>query len=82
MAGSLYNDLPVFRGLDAEAVTALIRKARLSRMDERIAIERYVHRAGLVDIGAVVYLDRTSVSYRLRKIIAPHIETIAKRDPD
>lgn len=79
MAGSLYNDLPAFRGLDAEAVTALIHRARLSKVDERIAIERYVCRAGLVDIGAIVYLNRTSVSYRLRRIIIPQIEATVKR---
>lgn len=58
----------------------LLRRSRLSKTDKQIAISRLVWRMDYVDIGAAVYLERTSVSRRMRHIIAPHLEALMQSE--
>lgn len=62
--------------LDASEMRKLIRRARLSSIDRQIAISRLVWEMDYVDIGAAVYMDRTSVSRRMRYKIAPRLEAM------
>lgn len=54
-------------------MAALLERSNLSKIDRIIAVERYNHSTTLVDIGAMVNMDRSTISYRLRKVIEPRL---------
>lgn len=58
----------------------MLRKACLSRPDRQIAISRLVWRMDYIDIGEVVHMDRTTVSRRMRKSIAPKLMAMLEKD--
>lgn len=58
----------------------LLQRARLSKTDKQIAISRLVWRMDYFDIGAAVYMDRKTVSRRMRTQIAPQLTAIIERE--
>ena len=56
------------KGLDAEQIKAVIKRAPLGRVDRKIALLRYVERLPLPDIAAQMHYSRTAIGYRLKGI--------------
>ena len=73
------QNYPQFEDLTADEFAALLRIAKLSADDKAIATQAIVWRMPLIDIGAEVYMDRSTVSRRLQKVIVPELERMMKR---
>lgn len=67
----VYNEFAEFKAIPPHEPKELIMRAPLSRHDRQIAIMRLVEFRHYIDIAAEVNSNRTTVSYRMRKIIAP-----------
>lgn len=76
MRVSVYKEFPQFDGITASVMGRLILEARLSSSDVRIAASRLLWSMDYPDIGALVGMDRTAVSERLKTIIVPRIELV------
>ena len=50
-----------------------IKKSNIGTQNRRIAVLRFVDQLPLVDIGAAIHMDRTSVSHRLKTHIIPSV---------
>lgn len=66
-------------GLDANELKALLKRSTLSREDRQIAISCLIWDMAYTDIGAAVHMDRTTVSRRMRNVIAPQLERLQKK---
>ncbi len=77
---NMYDEYPQFDGLPSSEMSRLIIEARLSRTDVQIAASRLVWGMEYADIGAVVGMDRSAVSKRLRGQIVPRIELVTPYD--
>ena len=60
----------------------LLKRSTLSRDDRQIAASCLIWDMDYIEIGAVVHMDRTTVSRRMRKIIAPQLEMLQGREKD
>ena len=65
--------------LDAVELKALLKRSTLCREDRQIAISCLIWDMDYIDIGAAVHMDRTTVSRRMRDIIAPQLERLQKK---
>lgn len=66
-------NFPVLKTLDLQTRMALIAKAHLCSIDEHIAVCKLVYDMDYADIAADVKMARTSVSYRMRRVIRPKL---------
>jgi hypothetical protein len=64
--------------MDAVQFRDLLHRSMLSKADKQIALSRIAFGAALPDIGATVNMDRSTVSYRLRKKILPELERVMR----
>ena len=71
---------PALAALDATELQKLLKRSTLSREDRQIAVPCLVWDMDYIDIGAAVHMDRTTVSRRMRNIIAPQLERLQKKD--
>lgn len=60
----------------------LLKRSTLSRDDRQIAVSCLIWDMDYIEIGAAVHMDRTTVSRRMRKIIAPQLEMLQGREKD
>lgn len=65
--------------LDAIELKALLKRSTLSREDRQIAISCLIWDMDYIDIGAAVHMDRTTVSRRMRNVIAPQLERLLQK---
>ena len=70
---------PSLAGLDAQELKKLLRRSTLSREDRQIAISCLIWDMDYIDIGAAVHMDRTTVSRRMRDVIAPQLERLMQK---
>ena len=70
---------PALAGLDAVELKALLKRSTLSREDRQIAISCLIWDMAYADIGAAVHMDRTTVSRRMRNVIAPQLERLMEK---
>ena len=73
---------PALAGLDATELQKLLKRSTLSRDDRQIATSCLIWDMDYIEIGAAVHMDRTTVSRRMRKIIAPQLEMLQGREKD
>ena len=71
---------PALAGLDADELRKLLKRSTLSREDRQIAISCLIWDMNYADIAATVYMDRTTVSRRMRDIIAPQLERLQNKN--
>jgi hypothetical protein len=71
---------PALATLDAVDLQKLLKRSTLSREDRQIAVSCLVWNMDYIDIGAAVHMDRTTVSRRMRNIIAPQLERLQKKN--
>lgn len=69
----VYDEFPEFKAVDPEELNGIIQHSHLSKLDRRIATDRLIEFKYYADIAADVHSNRTTVSYRMRNIIAPVI---------
>lgn len=68
-----YDEFPQFSEYGTKEMIRLIREARLSGPDQKIAMGRLVYHRQYADIAAELNRDRSGVSRRLRQTIVPRI---------
>jgi hypothetical protein len=71
---------PHLAALDAVELQKLLKRSTLSREDRQIAVSCLIWDMDYIDIGAAVHMDRTTVSRRMRNIIAPQLEMLQKKN--
>jgi len=71
---------PGLADLDADELRKLLKRSTLSREDRQIAISCLIWDMAYIDIGAAVHMDRTTVSRRMRQVIAPQLERLQKKN--
>ena len=64
---------PHLAALDAAELKALLKRSTLSREDRQIAVSCLIWDMNYADIAAAVHMDRTTVSRRMRNIVAPQL---------
>lgn len=69
---------PQFAHLTASDLKKLLRESMLSASDKQIATDVIAHDMEYVDVGVKHYMHRTTVSRRMRLLIAPELERIMK----
>lgn len=70
---------PGLADLDAEDLHKLLKRSTLSKEDRQIAVSCLIWDMDYVEIGAAVHMDRTTVSRRMRRIIAPQLERLREK---
>ena len=58
---------------------SLLKRSTLSREDRQIAVSCLIWDMDYMEIGAAVHMDRTTVSRRMRKVIAPQLERLMQK---
>lgn len=79
MSAAARSHFNQFDDLTADEFAALLRIAKLSPEDKEIATQCIVWRMPLIDIGANVNMDRTTVSRRLQRVIIPELDRMLAR---
>ena len=59
---------------------ALLKRSTLSREDRQIATSCLIRDMDYIEIGAAVHMNRTTVSRRMRNIIAPQLEKLQNKN--
>lgn len=67
---------PQFAHLTAPEIKRLLQKSTLSDEDRVIASNVLGRDKDYIDVGVIVHMDRTTVSRRMRQIVAPEIERL------
>ena len=70
---------PALAGLDAVELKALLKRSTLSREDRQIAVSCLIWDMDYIEIGAAVHMDRTTVSRRMRNVIAPQLVRLLQK---
>lgn len=70
---------PQFDGMTAAEFARLLRRSKLSREEKTIATQCIVWHMGYIDIGAIVHMDRRTVSRKMNTIIIPELERMMNR---
>ena len=69
---------PQFASLTAPELKKLLRKSTLSDEDKKIAGSVIGRDMDYIDVGVLLHMDRTTVSRRMREIVAPELERLMK----
>lgn len=70
---------PRLADLDAVELHRLLKRSTLSKEDRQIAASCLIWDMDYVEIGAAVHMDRTTVSRRMRRVIAPQLERLREK---
>lgn len=70
---------PRLADLDAEELHRLLKRSTLSKEDRQIAASCLIWDMDYMEIGAAVHMDRTTVSRRMRRVIAPQLERLREK---
>lgn len=73
MGAHTTTEYPELQQLTASQIESLLSVSRLSALDREIAVQRLVWRMPYIDIAVAHNYDRSTVSKRMRNIIAPHL---------
>lgn len=57
----------------------LVRMAKLSEENKKIATNCIVREEAFADVGAIVHMDRRTVSRRMETVILPELDRMLKR---
>lgn len=71
MSAHISNDL--LAKIEPKALTELLARSNLSVCDRKIAVMRITRSMPYVDIAAAVNMDRSTVSWRMHKVIIPRL---------